>query len=84
MNAVVTASVFDGAYHASANLDVEAAFPDDVEIYRLELNGEEALAVSIPKGTSLTNFRFEDGQILFESEQADTGFALIIPNSLLG
>jgi hypothetical protein len=84
MNAVVTALTFNGAHLASANLDVEAAFPDDVEIYRLDLEGEEALAVSIPKGTSLTNFRFEDGQILFESEQADTGFALIIPNSLLG
>ncbi len=83
MNAVVSASSIDGAHGASANLDVEAAFPDNVEIYRLELEGEEVLAVSIPKGTSLTNFRFEDGQILFESEQADTGFALIIPNSLL-
>lgn len=83
MNAVVTASPFYSGYRASANLDVEAAFPDNAKIYRLEIDGKELLALSIPEDTSLSNFRFEDGEILFESEQADTGFALIIPNSLL-
>lgn len=82
MNATVTATSISG-YHAAANLDVQAVFPDDAKIYQVSLEGEEILAFSVPQNTNLLNFRFEGGKILFESDQANTGFGLVLPRTLI-
>lgn len=82
MNATVTAMSVSG-YHAVANLDVQAVFPDDARTYRVNLQGEEILAFSVSQNTSLLNFRFEGEGILFESEQSNTGFGLVLPRTLI-
>lgn len=82
MNATVTATSVSG-YHAVANLDVQAVFPDNARIYQVTLQGEEILAFSVSQNTSLLNFRFEGEKILFESEQINTGFGLVLPRTLI-
>lgn len=82
MNATVTATSISG-YHALANLDVQAVFPDDAKTYRVNLEGEEILAFSVSQNMSLLNFRFEGEKILFESEQTNAGFGLVLPRTLI-
>jgi len=82
MNATVTATSISG-YHALANLDVQAAFPDDATIYQVMLQGEEVLAFSLSQNASLLNFRFEDEKILFQAERPNTGFGLVLPRTLI-
>jgi len=82
MNATVTATSISG-YHAVAYLDVQAVFPDDARIYQISLHGGEILAFAVSQNATLANFRFEGGKILFESEQPDTGFGLVLPRTLI-
>jgi hypothetical protein len=82
MNATVTATSISG-YHAVANLDVQAVFPDDARIYQVNLEGEEILAFAVSQNTSLLNFRFQGGKILFESDHANAGFGLVLPRTLI-